>query len=153
MSMFTACNKPGNANSGMRSSLSKPQIEDTTSHSSQLPDSVTGVYAKSSADCKVGSYSWKISPEMMEWVDVAYPSYAHVNTITLQDDGYEINADSFGLELTLKEGLKSKLLKRDRRYRIVRDPQSNKIELSVEDLASGKSVSKDLVRCHKAIKI
>ena len=153
MSMFSICNNPSSANSGVPSSLLKPQVEDTTSQKSQLPDSVTGLYAESSADCRAGSYSWEISSEMMEWVDVAYPSYAQVNTITLQDDGYEISADSFGLELTLKEGLKSKLLKQDRRYRIVPDPQGNKIELSVEDLVSGRSVAKDLVRCRKTIKI
>ena len=149
ISAIATYNNPSNAKSNVSSSLPKPQVESTISQISQLPDSVTGVYAESSAHCKVGSYSWKISSETIEWVSVAYPSYAHINTITLQENGYNINADSFGLEFTRKEGLKSKLLKQNRQYRIVPDLQDNKIKLSVEDLTSSESVSKELVRCQK----
>ena len=147
--MLATHNNPSSANSNVSPSLPKPQVESTISQISQLPDSVTGVYAESSAHCEVRSYSWKISSEIMERTDVAYPSYAHVNTITLQGDGYNISADSFGLEFTLKKGFKPKLLKRDRQYRIVPDLQDNKIKLSVEDLTSSESVSKELVRCQK----
>jgi hypothetical protein len=150
VSMLTVCDNPSNANNNSApSSFLKPQVKDTTSQKSQLPDSVTGVYAKSSAHCEAWSYLWEISSEIMEEGNVAYPSYANVNTITLRDGGYDISADSFGMEFTVKEGSKSKLLEEDRRYRIVPDPQGNKIKLSVEDLISGRLVQRDLVRCKK----
>ena len=153
ISMLTVYNNPSNANSNVLLNSPKSRVKYSASKKSQLPNSLTGVYAESLSHCKAGSYSWEISSEIMEEGSGTYSNYAHVNKITLQDGGYNISADSFSIEFTLKEGFKPKLLKQDRRYRIVPDQKDNKIELSVEDLTSDGSMERNLVRCKQTIGI
>lgn len=136
-SILTACNNPSNDNSATESS-SKPQ----------LPDSVTGVYGANSEDCEARSGLINISSKKMS---TKY-GYDTVNTITLRDDGYDISTDSFGffpLPHTKEE--KITLIKEDRQFRIVPDPQGNKIEFSAENTNNGELIPRDLVRCENSL--